>query len=278
MLNRLLAALARWGVLGPRPLEGAATGSDPLASIVLITYNRLAMLQRCLTSMLANTSGVSHEIIVWDNASTDGTSAYLDDLAASDPRLQVIHSDTNVGLNGVARSVARAKGAYIVEMDDDILAFPEGWLQEMIRAFRKVPRAGYLAADVVQDEITNGAKLDARHYQPLDYGDGVIIEHGPAGGWCTITSRSVLDRIGNFIEMPDRIFFSEDGDFANRCLRHRLRVGIIRSVRVYHATGPAANAAYGCLDVCELKYADDPEYQGMLELTRVERSRHADRP
>jgi len=65
---------------------------------------------------------------------------------------------------------------------------------------------------------------------------------------------------------PDRTFFSEDGEFAGRCRRNLYRVGVIPSVRVYHATGAAANARFGYLDQCQAKYADGPEYAGLRDI------------
>ena len=241
-----------------------STPSIPEASVLLITYDRLGMLRECVSSVLANTSDVEYELIVWDNASTDGTAEYLDAVASSNPRVQVVHSDENVGLNGVAACVRLARGNYLVEMDDDVVAVPAGWLAEMIRAFDSVPRAGFLAANVVQDETTNGAKPPQDQYRISDYGDGVVIEHGPTGGWCTITSKEVVARIGNFLEVPGRVFFGEDGDFARRCRRRRYRIGIVRDVRVYHATGIAKNLEYGYAEICRRKYADGPEYETHL--------------
>ncbi|HEY5506474.1 MAG TPA: glycosyltransferase, partial [Coriobacteriia bacterium] len=254
---------------------GGAPGDPPLASIVLLTYNRISMLRLCLARVLETTHDVNCEIIVWDNASSDGTAAYLDETAANDPRLRVVHSLENVGLNGVARGVALARGAYIVEMDDDIIDMPEGWLSGMIHAFDTVPRAGFLAANVVDDEITNGAKPPADQYRAQAHGD-VVIEYGPTGGWCAMTSRAVIDRIGNFIEQPDKVFFLEDGEFGQRCRRAFLRVGIVRDVVVYHAAGPLANAKFGCLDVCEEKYSRDPDLKPWLDATRELKVRQSD--
>jgi len=232
----------------------------PEVSMVLITYNRLRMLEECLTSLLKTTRGEDFELIVWDNASTDGTKEYLDELSAANPKLRVIHSPKNVGLNGVARSVALARGHYVIELDDDVVEFPEGWLPQMVMAFKSIPDAGYLAANVVQDERTNGNKSAAENYEAVDYG-GVVVEHGLTGGWCTITSVDVLNRVGNFPQRRRRIFFSEDGDFGRRCRGADLKVGILRDVVVYHACGPACNDAYGYLNVCEQKYEDGPEYR-----------------
>jgi GT2 family glycosyltransferase len=261
--SRLWKQYRRWRT-------GRSTRGDPdrsSASILLVTYNRLGMLKECVSSILANTSHVDYELIVWDNASTDGTGLYLDAIASSHPQVRVVHHTDNIGVNAVAACVRLARGGYLVEMDDDVVEVPPGWLPEMIRVFDAVPRAGYLAANVVQDETTDGAKPEQHLYRTLDYGDGVVIECGPTGGWCTMTSRGVIERIGNFLEMPGRVFFGEDGDFACRCIRRKYRVGIVRGVRVYHATGVTKNLEYGCADVCRLKYADGPEYEA--HLTRI---------
>lgn len=261
--SRLWKRYRGWVARGP----GGGDPGSPAASLLLVTYNRLGMLRECISSILANTQGVEYELIVWDNASTDGTADYLDAVASAHPQVRVVHHTSNIGLNGVAACVRLAQGWYLLEMDDDVLEVPAGWLAEMIRTFDAVPRAGFLAANVVQDGSTNGAKAPADQYRTVDYGDGVVIEHGPTGGWCTMTSRAVIRRIGNFLEMPGRVFFSEDGDFARRCVRRRYRIGIIRDVRVYHATGVTKNLEYGCIEVCRGKYSDGPEYGAYLAAT-----------
>lgn len=231
----------------------------PESSLVLVTYNRLRMLRECLTSLLETIKGADYELIVWDNDSTDGTKEYLDQLARLHPELRVVHSAKNVGLNGVALSVERARGRYVVELDDDVVRFPIDWLPQMLRAFRQVPAAGYLGANVVQDELTNGHKETLENYTPVDY-DGMVIEHGMAGGWCAVTSLEVLRRVGNFPKIRGKVFFSEDGDYGRRCRNAGLVVGIVRDVVVYHACGAAANDDYGYLDLCWQKYGDAPRY------------------
>jgi glycosyltransferase involved in cell wall biosynthesis/SAM-dependent methyltransferase len=225
------------------------------------------MLRECVSSILADTYDVDYELIVWDNASTDGTAEYLDEVAAAHPQVRVVHHGDNIGINGIAAGMRLARGEYLLAVDDDVVHFPPGWLDEMVRAFESVPRAGYLATNVVQDEATNGAKPTQEHYHAVDYGSGVVIEHGPTGGWCTITSRDVVERIGGFLEMPGRAFYGADGDFAQRCTAHGYRVGLVRAVRVYHAAGVAKSKEYGHLDLCRQKYSEDPEYAACLAAT-----------
>jgi GT2 family glycosyltransferase len=252
-----------------RPLRrrGHRHPPGPRASLVLVTHNRLRMLEECMSSILTQTRNVDYELIAWDNASTDGTAEFLDAIAIERPNIRVHHHHANIGVNGIAACVRLARGEYVVAIDDDVVEVPWGWLNEMIRAFEAVPRAGYMAANVIQDESTNGAKPEAHLYRSFDYGDGVVIEYGPTGGWCTITSRTIIRRVGNFIEMPDRTFFLADGDFAQRCVRRGYRVGIVREVRVYHASGVAKSKEYGYLDLCQRKYSEDPEYEACLAAT-----------
>jgi GT2 family glycosyltransferase len=228
----------------------------PEASIILITCNRLRMLRECLGSLLERTKG-DYELIVWDNGSTDGTKEYLDVLAASHPEMRVVHHPENVGLNGVALGVGVARGYHIVELDDDVVRFPDDWLSKMLFAFKKVPRIGYLAANVVQDELTNGGKDSPESYQAVDY-DGLVLEHGPTWGWCTMTSLDVLSRIGNFARRRGQQWYQEDLDYVRRCLRAGYTPAIVRDVIVYHATGPAINDQYGYLQLCLKKYEDTP--------------------
>jgi len=225
----------------------------PEASILLITYNRLKMLKECLGSLLQNTHGGNYELIVWNNASTDGTKEYLDDIAAKNPQMRVVHHPDNVGLNAIALMVKMARGYYTVELDDDVLRFPDDWLNSMLHAFKQVPKTGYLAANVVQDELTTGEKDPPEAYTAVDH-DGVVLEHGPTWGWCTMTSLEVLNRVGNFPRRRGLQWYGEDLDYVRRVRRAGYEPAILRDVVVYHASGPAKNDEYGYLDLCLKKY------------------------
>jgi glycosyltransferase involved in cell wall biosynthesis len=246
-----------------------AAGEHPRVSIVVVTFNRLRMLRECLASLLEQTSGTDFEVIVWDNASTDGTGEYLDELASEHPDvLRIVHSEVNIGMNAMAEGVKLTRGFYIVEVDDDVVRFPEDWLPRMVRAYDRVPRAGYLSTNVVQDEKTNGGRDVLNDLPVRDYGDGVVIEEGGTGGWCAITSLRTLARIGNFQTIRGRICFGEDGDFTGRCVGAGLGVGVIRDIYVYHACGAQLNYEYGCLDVLVQKYSDGPGNAAGLEAAR----------
>ena len=74
----------------------------PDISVVIATYNRAGTLPRAVASVLAQ-EGANFELIIVDDASTDGTTAYLNSL--NDPRIVARRAQNNLGPGG-ARSTA----------------------------------------------------------------------------------------------------------------------------------------------------------------------------
>ena len=60
---------------GARPEQGR--GALPRLSIVIVTYNSTGQIDGCLGSLIAHPPRIDHEIVVIDNASTDGTAAAI---------------------------------------------------------------------------------------------------------------------------------------------------------------------------------------------------------
>jgi CDP-glycerol glycerophosphotransferase len=93
-------------------------------SIVMPVYNVRAYLRECVDSILGQTLG-DFELIAVDDDSPDGSGAILDEYAAVDPRVVVIHLSSNGGL-GAAREagIAQATGEYLLFVDSDDLMTP----------------------------------------------------------------------------------------------------------------------------------------------------------
>src|SRR5438105_7965322 len=118
-------------------------------AVVVLTYNRLHLLQRCVEDVLLRTSRKTREIVIWNNASTDGTREYLDTL--SDPRFRVVHHDENIGQNAYALAFRGTASDYLVEVDDDIIDAPPDWDAALLEAYNRLPTVGYLAANLRDD-------------------------------------------------------------------------------------------------------------------------------
>ncbi len=240
-------------------------------SIFIVTHNRLDFLKQCVNSLLSSLTDIKYELIIWDNASKDGTKQFLESL--NNPLININLSSENIGTNAKGKAASMCRGEFIVGIDDDVLSFPDNWLLQMIKAYKSVPRLGYLSTDVIQNEFTTGAKPPEDLYFNKSFADGeIIMQFGPTGGWCFIISRMVFEKIGNFADIHGRIFFSEDGDFLNRLKSKGYRFGILKDVKVFHATGDYYNKNY--MDIYETKMKDYNEnhadnYHKKLKLQKL---------
>lgn len=87
-------------------------------SIIIINYNTLKMTRDCIDSVFAKTNGVEFEVILVDNASTDGSKEYFE----KDNRIIYIYSEENLGF-GRANNLGYkyTKGNYIFLLNSDTL-------------------------------------------------------------------------------------------------------------------------------------------------------------
>jgi glycosyltransferase involved in cell wall biosynthesis len=89
----------------------------PFFSVLVTAYNRERELGRCLASVIGQ-AFEDFEIIVVDDASTDGTVAFLERLR--DPRLRVVRHQHNQGISAArASGVEAAAGEWLVMLDSD---------------------------------------------------------------------------------------------------------------------------------------------------------------
>jgi len=111
--------------------------SPPLISIILATHNRRAVVIRTLEQLrLLELTRRDFEVIVVDNASTDGTFDAIQPMADV-----VIPLRRNEGSCAKSHGVDRARGRFIVFLDDD--SYPhQGSLERMIEHFEAEPRLG----------------------------------------------------------------------------------------------------------------------------------------
>jgi O-antigen biosynthesis protein len=208
-------------------------------SVIVLTHNRLHLLRECVENVLARTSPSTHEIIIWNNASTDGTREYLNGL--SEPRLKVVDHTANVGQNAYAEAFAMASQPYLVELDDDVIDAPPCWDQTLLDAFLALPRVGFLAANL-EDDPNDEAAWVMHHLRPHMYTqvteNGIALLKGPTGGGCAMTSRELYDRVGGFRQQAGEVFFLEDAAFIADIERLGYEAAFLEDLRVHHAGGP----------------------------------------
>ena len=213
--------------------------ADDGIAIVVLTHNRAHLVSKCVENVLLRTSDATREIVIWDNASTDGTADFLDSI--DDPRFRVIRSEQNVGQNGYARSFRETTAPYLIELDDDVVDAPAEWDKLMLDAYKRLPDVGFLAADLEDDPHDEASKV-RHHVRPHEYTlveeNGVRLLRGPAGGGCAITSRELNTRAGGFKENPKEVFWLEDAAYIGQIQELGYTSAVLADLRVHHTGGP----------------------------------------
>ena len=98
-------------------------------SIIIPVWNNQALTTQCLTALAEVTQGVTYEVIVVDNHSTDGTPAFLAGLGGD---VTVITNEENLGFAKACNQGAQAsKGEYLVFLNNDTIPQP-GWLSALV--------------------------------------------------------------------------------------------------------------------------------------------------
>jgi len=113
--------------------------NPPDVSVIIVSFNTREVLRQCLQSVLDDADGLTAEILVVDNASTDGSPEMVEQ---DFPQIVVIRSEINLGFgegNNVALRIAR--GRYFVLLNSDAF-FVKGALPLAIRHMDENPSVG----------------------------------------------------------------------------------------------------------------------------------------
>jgi GT2 family glycosyltransferase len=132
---------ARHSVPTPAALQAA-----PAVSVCIANWNCRDLLRACLTSLCDDFQGVRFEIIVVDNASTDGAA---DMVAREFPDVVLVRSSKNRGFATACNQAARlASGRYLFFLNNDT-AVPAGTLRRLLDYAEAHPEAGMIGPRLV---------------------------------------------------------------------------------------------------------------------------------
>ena len=219
--------------------DASASDLDDGIAIVVLTHNRAHLLPKCVENVLLRTSSATREIVIWNNASTDETQVYLDSL--EDPRIRVVHSEKNMGQNAYAEAFALTRAPFLIELDDDVVDAPNEWDLMLRDAFVRLPKIGFLAADLVDDPLDPASQM-RHHVRPHEYTlveeNGVRLLRGPAGGGCAMTSRALNERVGGFRQYKKKVFWLEDQAYIQDIIKIGYEAAVLADLVVHHTGGP----------------------------------------
>jgi GT2 family glycosyltransferase len=116
----------------------------PLVSVVSLSHNRKANIAELLAALRLQTYP-RFEVLLVDNASTDGTAEMVRrDFA----EVRLIETGSNLGAVAYNLGFEAARGAYLLEMDDDGLPGNTDWIAQVVARFEANPRLGAVCCTV----------------------------------------------------------------------------------------------------------------------------------
>ena len=128
----------------------------PSVSAIVPTRDGLGHLKRLFAGLTVHTRYPELEVVVVDNASSDGTLAYLESLQTPFP-VHVVANEENLSYaQANARGVERASGELLLFLNNDIEPFEPGWLKELVAALES-EGVGAVGATLLHPEDLDGS-------------------------------------------------------------------------------------------------------------------------
>ena len=201
--------------------------------VIVVTYNGLHWLERCLRSVAGDPSaslGMTTDVYVWDNDSTDGSADFV---AAHFPQAHLVRSAENLGFskaNNMGFEWAIKKGYdYVYLLNQDAWLAP-GALETLVAAAEAHPDYAVLSPLQCQDGYKAFDPQFSKLY-PIPSAEPVEVKRIMAAHW--LVPVGALKAIGLFEEelFP---FYGQDDDWCNRARHLGYKVGIVPAAKAVH--------------------------------------------
>jgi GT2 family glycosyltransferase len=176
----------------------------PDVTVVMLTYNRWDLTKEALR-LLAEMTEPRYEVVIVDNASTDGTLAALERVEGA----RILRNPTNVGFGpGNNQGAAMARGRYLLLLNSDAWVRP-GWLEPLIEVADADPGVAAVAPKLLYPDgrLQEAGSIIWRDGRVRQYGDGDrsnrpeynfrrTVDYASAA--CLLIRRSAFTSVGGF--------------------------------------------------------------------------------
>lgn len=219
-------------------------------SIIIVTYNSGSILIDCLRSIPTGIESESYEIIIVDNASSDGTP---EQISREFPEIRLIVNKDNRGFaGGNNQGLAAADGRYLLLLNPDVVVAPSS-LSTLVQYLEKHPHVG-----IVGPKTCDGkGKLSLTAHSPYTVGSilweylsigrffptSTLIEKKVRGtaepfeaawvqGSCLMMRREVFQEVGGLDE--GFFLFAEEPDLCERALKAGWKTCFVPTAEIIH--------------------------------------------
>jgi GT2 family glycosyltransferase len=209
-------------------------------SVIIVSYQTADLIGPCLSSVI-NQKECRQEVIVVDNASTDGSPTII---AANFPSVRLIVNKENQGF-AVANNQALplCRGRYLLFLNPDTI-LQEGCLAAAITFMSTHPEIGLAGLQILNPD---GSGQESISYQYLSqrYTSGELAglpgKIAAVMGAAMIAPRRTIKSVGGFD--ADFFLYGEDEDLCLRIRRLGFFIGFIPGARVIHYHGQSERRA-----------------------------------
>ncbi len=220
-------------------------------SIIIVNWNTKDLLLQCLEAVYKGVPEVRHEILIVDNASTDGSGEAVRDRYKD---VKLICNDQNLGFaraNNIALSMMQGRYALLLNTDTVV---EEGAIKTLYSFMEAHPESGMACGQLLnpdgsrQNSIANFPTLTGlisnesllrillphrfpskmqNHKHPIEVESGI--------GACLMVRKLTMERVGLLDE--SYFFFLEETDWALRRRQQGWKVFFVPAARIYHEQG-----------------------------------------
>jgi len=194
----------------------------PNCSILIPVFNQWRSTYRCLQALLKNTHGVTFEVLLLDDASSDETTRLQERISG----VRVVRQPENLGfLRNCNRGASQARGQALLFLNNDTCVEP-GWLEAMWGALNQSKQVGLVGARLV---FSNGRLQEAggivwqdgsgwnygRNADPVEPAYNYRKEVDYCSGACLLVRHDVWTLLNGFDDQFAPAYY-EDTDLAFR--------------------------------------------------------------
>lgn len=241
--------------------------NNTLTSIVILSYNTLDMLKMCIESIKGFTEPSEYEIIVVENASSDGSAEWLKE----QKDIRCIFNSENMGFpKGCNQGMKIAKGDDILLLNSDIIVTPR-WLEQLKTALYSDKKNG--AVSCLANKCSNLQQLNVT-YDGIDEllvfaenynhsNSQKWIPYMTLVGFCFLFKREVYEKIGDLDEefSPGNY---EDDDYSFRIRKEGYRLLMCADTFIHHF----GSGSFIKKRTAEEEKAHGEKYNALLERNR----------
>ena len=139
---------------------------DQLTSIIVLSYNTLHYTRKTIESIILHTNE-PYEIIIVDNASTDGSVKYLNFIQSRYDNIKAVFNEKNIGFSAANnQAVKYARGKYLMILNSDVIV-PRGWLSNLINSLNSDSKIG--AVGTLSNSISGRQQIDTTYSNDEEY-------------------------------------------------------------------------------------------------------------